>query len=1467
MDGHDSDNHYYHEEEEEDGDMNHDHYYNDSEDYHIDSSSHDGSDNHDSDEMNNDSDDENIHGSNNDLSFDQNNFFEQFSGNIAAGNTTRCRNLEDVLPGLLSMMNGGRIPANLGTARGGAHLRVDKLVDNVIHANDDPYIAMESLKELSENLLMMNQLIVERAIPTVKLVNAIVNILSSPFLAAEMELQMQACRCLYNFFEVNPDSIALAVDKNIIQVLSEKLTEINFIDLAEQVLENLEYISRIHGKDILESGNLSSYIQYYDFFTIHAQRKAIAIVSNAMAKTSPSDFNIVKDAMVLIEPIFKNVSDKSIQSRLINALYGIAQGIRASYMTRQIFSASLLEQLLTLTARSDLSLEDKLNCFDILTVVVSNSRTITKTIIDTMNVPDTILGCLNNYGKNSNAVLHETLMFVPKEILLRVSRFITLLMPPEKTQMISQAQTVEEKAEPIDSDKLEALVNDLIPAFVDIYMNSIDIQVRKYVLLALLRFVCCINPIAGDKNQVNTDLVKLIGSSLVQNKKHTTDDKVVPADIGILLYGTLQLAIYLIEKYGDSTVVLLRREGMFEITKELIEFFDDDNIQENFRFAAYEDDEYLEEEEEEDDDEDGLYAAIGSDFDIPDGVKPRKIKFSVFEKIDPNGVIPAVYDECEDFLAVSDRAALSGLDDLHGIKSTIEKINKMNIDPAQYDDLVQFWNLVKDCIFTPCFILSPFEFVSSGLASCIASKIVSFDGTTNNNRKVLVEVFYDKLADFINILQDSLTRAETFTITDCLLFGDDSGMASLGKQMTIELIPDTSSVDVNHEMVKSLKPIMISIQCISSFKTCCEFIKNRLLNISLTESIFGVTRGVASSVIINTEEVDILKSLTEKNFVFKIDDSIIPNSETIFGAVYKHMEKTGGDNSDLWDKTHAITYTIDLKKFEDIEDEDEDEDESVQWTPEEMSHLPNDTDTESVQSSNMLIDSIYGVEKEIENENGNPSDVDMILPILKFLRANMDNSDIFINSKLSAKLSKQLDEPVIIASGVLPDWTFYLTRDFSFLFPLETRMFFLKCISFGYGRLIQLWKNKIEGGEELLSSDNPVFQLGRISRHKLRISRDTIFLTGLKILDKYGSNPSILEMEYQNEAGTGIGPTLEFYACMSKEFTNKNLNMWRIDNYNSKINESENDTNQEYVTQSLFPLAINNSDNNMNRIKELFSYLGTFIARSMLDNRILDFNFNPLFFSFTHKLARNKKLLDSTENIEQSIDIISSIDKQIGNSLKYIYQNKDSSEKIGELYLTYVIPGTETSLIENGKNIDVTSENVFNYISLLISSLIGTGIESQLQSFIDGFSKVFPYENLLVLSPEELIVIFGSVEEDWSKETLYGSIVSDHGYTMESQTIHDLIEIMSTLDAKDRRLFTQFLTGSPRLPFGGFKSLRPKFTVVLKHAEDGLSPDQYLPSVMTCANYLKLPKYSNKEIMRTRIKHAIEEGAGAFLLS
>jgi E3 ubiquitin-protein ligase TRIP12 len=78
------------------------------------------------------------------------------------------------------------------------------------------------------------------------------------------------------------------------------------------------------------------------------------------------------------------------------------------------------------------------------------------------------------------------------------------------------------------------------------------------------------------------------------------------------------------------------------------------------------------------------------------------------------------------------------------------------------------------------------------------------------------------------------------------------------------------------------------------------------------------------------------------------------------------------------------------------------------------------------------------------------------------------------------------------------------------------------------------------------------------------------------------------------------------------------------------------------------------------------------------------------------------------------------------------------------------------------------------------------------------------------------------------------------------------LRFMSELTLDERRSFLKFVTGSPRLPHGGFASLDPKMTLVHKKPlllKD--NPDHILPSVMTCQNFVKLPSYSSFEVLKS----------------
>jgi len=54
---------------------------------------------------------------------------------------------------------------------------------------------------------------------------------------------------------------------------------------------------------------------------------------------------------------------------------------------------------------------------------------------------------------------------------------------------------------------------------------------------------------------------------------------------------------------------------------------------------------------------------------------------------------------------------------------------------------------------------------------------------------------------------------------------------------------------------------------------------------------------------------------------------------------------------------------------------------------------------------------------------------------------------------------------------------------------------------------------------------------------------------------------------------------------------------------------------------------------------------------------------------------------------------------------------------------------------------------------------------------------------------------------------------------------------------------------------------------VLRKTSPGELPDDLLPSVMTCMNFVKLPEYSCYEVLQDKFLHAMNEGARMFFFN
>lgn len=483
----------------------------------------------------------------------------------------------------------------------------------------------------------------------------------------------------------------------------------------------------------------------------------------------------------------------------------------------------------------------------------------------------------------------------------------------------------------------------------------------------------------------------------------------------------------------------------------------------------------------------------------------------------------------------------------------------------------------------------------------------------------------------------------------------------------------------------------------------------------------------------------------------------------------------------------------------------------------------------------------------------------------------------FINNKIAAKASRQLQDPLVIMTGNLPLWLQQIATVCPFLFPFETRQLLLYATSFDRDRALQ---RLLDSAPELSGSDSQERVTPRLERRKRTISRTDILKQAELVIQDLASSKALLEVQYVNEVGTGLGPTLEFYALVSQELQRADLDLWHG-------SSSPTETGYVNAPQGLFPMPISWSTkvSHLAKLKTKFKFLGKFMAKAIYDSRMLDLPFSLTFYRWllgeehmltladlahvcpdVHRtLTRLQQVIRQKETIEKDQILRPHEKAQLIESL-----NLDGC-LISDLGLVFELPGYENiELRKGGSEIPVTTYNLDQYIKLVVHWFLYEGVFRQMEAFREGFESVFPPSQLRLFFPEELEAVFcGHAQSggQWDVKTLSECCRTDHGYTPDSRAIRFLFEVMSKYNSEEQRQFVQFVTGSPRLPVGGFKSLTPPLTIVRKTFDPSMKTDDFLPSVMTCVNYLKLPDYTTLEIMREKLRIAAQEGQHSFHLS
>jgi len=514
------------------------------------------------------------------------------------------------------------------------------------------------------------------------------------------------------------------------------------------------------------------------------------------------------------------------------------------------------------------------------------------------------------------------------------------------------------------------------------------------------------------------------------------------------------------------------------------------------------------------------------------------------------------------------------------------------------------------------------------------------------------------------------------------------------------------------------------------------------------------------------------------------------------------------------------------------------------------------------------------------------------------------SSSAFQSQKLSAKMTRQISDPLILCGGLIPSWCFDLSKDFPFLLPFEVRLALFQSYSLGLAQALsrlQARSSTLARNSDLSdrARQNGEAQIGRIQRQKVRIHRDQLLESGIRMMELYASHRTVLEVEYFNEAGTGLGPTVEFYSNVCLELQKRKHTLWRSEANAAVGNETGDESSGSLVVPTgsgLFPACLPPASNvkKRARVLQLFKFLGQFCGKALLDGRLLDLRFSTEFSSMI--LSCSRSVMDSSverngssilsssgardaeiekvqvpepELGETGLHILQHVDPVLAHSLAQILEMKTAPASLDAVGLVFTLPGDdEIELVKNGRNIAVTAANVEAYVRAVSHFVLYDGIKHQALAFVKGFNGVLSATALLSFTAEELeVLLCGPEYEKWDPTFLIKATICDHGYNHSSQVIGFLFRFLSELSSEEERAFLRFITGTPRLPIGGLAALQPRLTIVKRTLDHGGKVDDCLPTVMTCSNYLKLPDYSCFEVLRERFLYAMCEGQGSFHLS
>lgn len=1277
----------------------------------------------------------------------------------------------------------------------------DCIIENLVQ-RDDKYLILECAKDLSERLLMMDNVTADRVIPSSRLTNALIKILSDESLACDLEIHLVVCRCLYNLMELHEAFVIEAIHNNAIEAILPHLVEIVYIDLTEQCLQVLEALSvekSAHHR-FIENGGVHACLRNLEFLTMHSQKKCMKIISNSACSASPSQFKNFESEFATFLNILVTRDDTTMVEHARHIIFKIINCIQHdSKKIELLFKSEVLTirfteiALNTLEGTSSTKFESQSPTILLSSLIclASSSKLIRDTLLKG-DIGAKILSSLLKDEEDSGIpqVTSTSSGELSADILKLIGSFIPLPVKTEQNDLLFRKCSSWDKLQDEslqDSQDLRRYFEQVYPILIQLYHEAIEFDVQLCVLQELVKmFSTCeklaLTPCINYRDSIN------IVSNVLFDWNNALEDNTSPNSKSILrlllVFSACLIVQIAFQSWEPQHVGLLYRVGVVDYLIDLLEPLD-------YKASTFEKNDSLSQEHK------LLLRTL------------VRIANEIVEENRANTFKEGAY--------------------ANYMKELKSLLYSFSLHPASdtpvSEGIKDLWTKFLG-LFSPDDYPTCYELHSLGILKHILAQLKSAD-YGNSLYKSISSVLINKSTSFVQFVQCLHELAGKILVSQ-ITPSNKRGLTEMrlmeGKRILIKLKPK----NLNSFVQSSKQELILLVPAIVSFTTLKTLLSRNLKLIANLGPCFD-------SLSSNCPSPSLEESL---EIVFYYHRTAVCNSTPLYSIVADaptSSEIQSDAIANTWGKTHEFTFSLETTSGS-----------KLQIVPLKASQLET--------TSLSILSALYSI-----NEN--------LLP-----HNDRFDPEVFRNRVFDQLLLKQLDYISVTRIGELPEVCVHLITEFPFLFLFNVKLQFIRSFCFGMTRsLISFAQTQVKQSKKNSQSYELCRMLldsaGFPSKIKLRVCRNKIFKSALAVLNAYSLESSILEFQFYDEAGSGLGPTLEFYSLVSSSF--------------SRIHYMWNTSAREGL--GLFPIPLTGNDTKLKaRVSNLFQKLGNFLARALLDSRQVDFHFNSLLLLAIRDWSEYSSRIMSCGCLRQVVDLLLQVDPVLASSLRQLltYPEPDRlldnrqidtmsiNYELEDLCLNFVLPGNSNyELVKNGRDIAVTRKNVTKYVTLVAKTILCEGIELQVESLRTGFAQLLPLEILRILSVSELDELFGHANENWSMEVLKACVEADHGYSSESPAVVNFLSILHEFSKEERRQFLQFLTGSPRLPVGGFSALHPKLTVVKKYNEQGATNDAQLPSVMTCANYFKLPNYSLKYLMKSRIIRAMREGSGEFFLS